>query len=202
MRAFLSRFDFFIFSKLKQFNSTLNYYFQLIIKICAVYYDEKLRWMVNFILDIYKQNIPSKNPKRIEIFQFYSMATEYTFKIGIFLYAISVLGYFVNPVFGFYFEGKIEMMLPLYIPQVDSSTYRGYIIHFGFHLALLIFAFLGSTCADFLFTMIIMNSPIVAGLISDEVDALNTNLSDMHSNKFEHRQRFRNILQMAREYTT
>lgn len=158
--------------------------------------------MVNFILDIYKQNIPSKNPKRIEILHFYSMVTEYTFKIGICLYAISVLGYFANPMYAFYFEGKIETVFPLYIPQVDPYTYRGYIIHLGFHLVLLIFAFLGTTCADFLFTLIIINSPIAAGLISDDVDTLNANLSDKHSNKFEHRQMFRNILQMAGEYTT
>lgn len=99
-------------------------------------------------------------------------------------------------------EGKIESVLQLYIPTIDPYTHRGYIIHLGFHLILLILAFLGLSCADFLFTMIIINSPIVACLMLDDVDALNKKLSDKHSNKFEHKQRLRNILQMAREYTT
>lgn len=158
--------------------------------------------MVNFFLDIYKQNIPSKNQKRIEILHFYSMVTEYTFKIGTCLYASAVLGYFANPVYAYYYEGKIETVLPIYIPTVDPYSYRGYVIHFGFHLVLLICAFLGTTCADALFTLMIINTPIAAALITDDVDALNATLSNKHSKEFEHKQRLRNILQMAREYTT
>lgn len=93
--------------------------FQIITKIFSINYDEKIRWMVNFILEIYKQNIPSKNPKRIEVLHFYSMFTE--FRIGICLYALSVLGYFANPVYAYYYEGKIETVLPLYIPTIDPS---------------------------------------------------------------------------------
>lgn len=158
--------------------------------------------MANFILHIYKENIPSKNPKRNEILHFYSIITEYTFKIGVTLYALSIFGYFVNPMYAYYYEGKIETVLPLYIPMVDPYTLRGYFIHFCFHFIMLIFAFLGTSCADFLFTLIIINSPIAAGLIANDVDALNAKLSEKHSNTFEHQQRLRNILKMAGEYTT
>lgn len=159
-------------------------------------------WMVNFILAIYKQNIPSQNPKRIEILHFYSLLGEYTFIGGIGCYTLAMLGYFVYPAYMYFFEAEIVTILPLYIPTVDHETFKGYIIAIIFHCLVIVLCFLGTTANDFLFAMIIINSPMMAALIQDEVNTLNIGLAKKTLNRADAFQRQRNILQMHSEYST
>lgn len=158
--------------------------------------------MVDFILAIYKRNIPSKNPKRIELFHFYSLLGEYTFKGGLFCYILAMLGYFVYPAYMYFFEGEIVTLVPIYVPTVDHQTYKGYIITTSFHALLIILCFFGTTGNDFYFAMIIINAPMMAALVEDEVNILNAGLTKKSLKRAEAFQRQRNILQMHSEYST
>lgn len=159
-------------------------------------------WMVDFILDIYKRNIPSLSPKRIKLFHFYSLLGEYTFKVGFGCYILAMMGYFVYPAYMYFFEGEIVTIVPLYIPTVDHETYKGYLIVSSFHCLLIVLCFFGTTGNDFLFAMIIINSPMMGALIEDEVNTLNAGLTQKTLNRAESFQRQRNILQMHSEYST
>lgn len=158
--------------------------------------------MVLYILNIYKENGTSKKLKRIELFATYAMITEYVIKIGTCLYALSLLAYFLNPIYMYLFKNEIEPLIPVYLPLINSNTINGYLILFAYHILVMISAFFGSSAVDFLFTGIIVNAPILAALINDDVDDLNEILSKKTTiNANMARQRLQNILLMHQEFT-
>lgn len=174
---------------------------QLIVKIYSVKYSDSLLWIINYLDGIYKVNIASKDKMRLAYFDKFSRYTEIVFKCGTFLYFLSTISFFVNPLYKYCFEQETVTLLPTYFPGIDETTVNGFIILTCYHLLILVLAFIASTASDFLFTMLILNTPIMAVLIASEVKQLNGILDekpvDMAMAKF----RLRNILLMHREMT-
>lgn len=170
-------------------------------KIYSVKYHVDLMWMINFLNNIYKVNISSKDNKRLAHFDSYSRYTELVFKCGTFLYSLSILSYFVNPIYMYYFERKIVTLLPTYFPAIDEHSINGFIFLTCYHLTLIVVAFIASSASDFLFTMLIVNTPIMAILIGLEVEQLNEQLKVRPAEMTMVKYKLRNILLMHRELT-
>ena len=110
--------------------------------------------LVNKLVDIFKVNSSVKAHGRQEMLERYLTFTEYLFKIGIPLYFISTIGYFIYPAYRFIYFRDIIPILPTYLPFVDFHSYAGFIVHLIAHLHFVILAVLGSSCSDFSFTMV------------------------------------------------
>lgn len=157
--------------------------------------------MINYLNDVYKVNMSSKDKKRLSHFDNYSHYTELVFQCGTFLYSLSILSYFVNPIHMYWLEQKIVTLLPTYFPGIDEHSLKGFIILSCYHLTLIILAFIASSASDFLFTMLIVNTPVMAILIGLEVEQLNDQLKVRSTEMTMLKSKLRNILLMHRELT-
>lgn len=173
----------------------------MIAKIFSVKHSVELMWMINYLNDIYKVNVASKDKKRSAYFDNFSFYMEIVFKCGTITYFLSAFSYFVNPIYMYWSEGEIVTLLPTYFPGVDEKTVNGFIILTGYHLTLIILALIASTASDFLFTMLIVNTPIMAVLIEMEVEELNTILIEKPNDSAMVKFKLRNIFMMHREMT-
>lgn len=167
----------------------------------SVRYEVQLRWMVNYLLKVYKANIDTKPANRRELFDTFSTYTELSFKIGLFLYFLSILSYFVYPIYMYVFESKIVTIIPSYIPGVNENTYGGYAVLSIYHIVLLVLALFGTTASDFLYVMLIINTPVLAVLLSYEVTELNHILTQKKIDENDMKHRVQNIILMHREIT-
>lgn len=174
---------------------------QMMTKIYSVKYSVDLMWMINYLNDVYKVNMSSKDKQRLAHFDSYSHYTEMVFKCGTFLYFLSVLSYFLNPIYMYWFEQEIVPLLPTYFPGIDEHSLNGFIILSCYHLTLLVLAFIATSASDFLFTMLIVNTPIMAILIGLEVEQLNEQLKQRSTHMTMVKSKLRNILLMHRELT-
>lgn len=98
-------------------------------------------------------------------------------------------------------ERKMIVIVDLYLPGIDETTKTGYVIHFVFHIILNSCAFMGSTCSDFCFTMIITNVPLMANILNENIDELNEIIRDKNQDRFNAKMKFRNILLIHKEIT-
>lgn len=174
---------------------------QMIVKIFSVKHHVDLMWMINYLDGIYKANVKTEDKRRAAYFQKFSYYTEIVFKGGNFLYFLSVLSYFVNPLFQYIFENEVVTLLPTYLPGIDENTFDGYVILSCYHLVLMIVGFIAASASDFLFTMLIINTPILALLIGLEVEQLNEELDADKPDAVAIKNKLRNILLMHREMT-
>lgn len=143
--------------------------------------------------EIYKLNAKTNDSDR---FAFY---TECIFKCGFALNLSSILSYFVYPLYMYFFQGSIITLLPTYIPGIDENTITGYVIISFYHIMLLSVALVAASACDFLFTMIITNTPVMAELIAMEVQKLNELLTSEKVDVPLAKATFKNILLMHRE---
>lgn len=167
-------------------------------KIYSVKYHADLLGLINYLDGVYKVNTSSKDKKRLAYFTSYSNYTEIVFKCGTFMYFLSVLSYFLNPMYMYLFHGEIVTLLPTYSPGIDEKTVNGFIVLTCYHIIVLVLAFIASTASDFLFTMLIINTPILAILFGLEVEKLNEILVDTPNDSAMIKFKLRNILLMHR----
>lgn len=77
---------------------------QIVTKFYSVKYSVDLMWMINYLIDVYKVYMSSKDKQLLAHFDSHSRYTEMVFKCGTFLYFLSVLSYFVNPMYMYWFS--------------------------------------------------------------------------------------------------
>lgn len=131
-------------------------------------------------------------------FAFYS---ETVFECGTFLYFLSILAYFVYPISMYWFKREIVTLLPIYIAGINENTASGFVIVTCYHVILLLVAFTAASSVDFLFTMLIANTPVMAILIEMEVEQLNDILTSPKIDVLLMKSKFRNVLLMHHEMT-
>lgn len=157
--------------------------------------------MINNLYAIYKVNANTKGLRRRTLFDRFAFYTEIVFKCGTLLYFLSILGYFVYPMYMYWFKREIVTLMPTYIPGINERTASGFVIVTCYHVILLVVAFVAATSCDFLFTMLIANTPVMAILIEMEVQQLNEILTSQKTDVPLLKSKFRNILLMHREMT-
>lgn len=164
-------------------------------------YSDNITWMINYLYDIYKVNAATKDRRRASLFNRFAFYTEIIFKCGSLLYFLSAVTYLVYPFYVYFFEGEIITLVPLYAPAIDEKTLSGFIILTCYHLILMVFTLIGATACDFLFSMLIANTPVLAILIEMEVQQLNDMLTSQKVDVPLMKFKLRNILLMHREMT-
>lgn len=172
--------------------------FQCLIKLYTIRHIEKLQWIVNCLQNLHKVHITTKSAERLEYFGTFTLAIEFLFKFLIFVYAVSLCVFFLNPVYMYYFENELVAVMPLYMPGIDENTTTGLTLVTIFHVYLLTVFLLGSLAAEYFFSVIIVSPLIFAKLISLEMDQIHIDLQENDTALFVNA-RFRNILQMHQE---
>lgn len=157
--------------------------------------------MVNKLHAVYKANVNTKVLRRRTLFDRFAFYTEMVFKCGTFLYFLSVVAYFVYPIYMYWFKREIVTLMPIYIAGINEDTASGFVIVSCYHVILLLVAFIAASAVDFLFTMLIVNTPVMAVLIEMEVEELNDILSRRKIDVLLMKSKFRNILLMHGEMT-
>lgn len=173
----------------------------MIAKIFSVKHSEDLVGSINYLNDIYRVNMASKDKGRLRYFDSYARYTEIVFKCGTFLYLLSTLSYFLNPLYIYWYKQELVTLLPTYVPGIDENSVKGYVILTFYHILLMGLAFIASVAIDFLYTMIIVNTPILAILIEFQVKQLNEFLVETPNDLSMIKFKLRNILLMHREMT-
>lgn len=174
---------------------------QVVVKIYSVKYSDRITWMINYLYDIYKVNATTKNQRRAAVFDRFAYYTEVVFKSGVVLYFASTIGYLFYPFCMYFLKGEIVTLIPTYFPGIDENTTNGYIILSCYHILLLFLSFVGISCSDLLFTMLIANTPIMSNMIELEVEQLNDILTSPKMDTLLMKSTFRNLLLMHREMT-
>lgn len=117
------------------------------------------------------------------------------------MYSVSLFTYYLFPLYVYVTENELIPIVDLYLPGVDETTTAGYFAYLIFHMILTSFGFIGSCCSDFLFTMMIINVPFMANILSENFDELNEILRDKEHDRLHVKMKFRNILLIHKEYT-
>lgn len=176
----------------------------MIVKIASVQYSNDVMWTVNYLNDIYKVNVATKDAKRLAYLNQFSNYMEICFKTGMILYSLSTLAFFINPIYMYVFEHKVVTLAPEYVPGIKESTFDGFIILSCYHLVIVVLALVAASASDFLFTMLVISTPVLAVLVKMEVGHLNEALRQGTSdadNVANIKFKFRNILLMHRDMT-
>lgn len=168
-------------------------------KIYSIRYADIIVGLVNKLIDIFKVNTTVMAHDRQAMLERYLIFTEYMFKVGLFLYAFASFGYFIYPIYSYVKFNKIVPILPSYLPFVDEDKTIGFTILTIFHLNVIVYGFLGSSCSDFSFTMVIVNVPILSKITCDNIIELNEILKEMRPNVVMIRAKLRNIILQHQE---
>lgn len=172
---------------------------QMVVKISSMRYSTELLWMIDYLNDIYKVNITVKDRRRLEILERFSFSMELVYKLGVCLYIVAGIAFLLNPIYMYWFRGEIVTLGPTFVPGIDEKTPKGYIAVTCFHLILIVFTVIASAATDFLFTLFVVNTPLLATLFRDEVNHLNLLLKDNAADSILVKFKLRNILLMHRE---
>lgn len=170
-------------------------------KIYSVRYKDDILGMIVKVVDIYKQNSSTKAYKRYRMCLRFTLYTEYIFKCGMVLYSLSLLTYYLYPLYVFVTEKKLIPIVDLYLPGVDETTNVGYVTLAIFHIILTSCAFMGSTSSDFLFTMLISNVPLMANILSENIDELNEIVGAEKHDRYLAKMKLRNIILIHKDIT-
>lgn len=99
-------------------------------------------FIIDKIVDIYKQNSDIKAYKRYQLCKRFTLYTEYIYKIGVLLYSLSVVTYYAYPLFMYFAENKLLPIVDLFLSGIDETTIIGYITYLVNHITLTSLAFL------------------------------------------------------------
>lgn len=174
---------------------------QFSVKVYSVKYSDNITWMINYLYEIYKTNAATNCGRRASLFNRFAFYTEIVFMCGILLYFLSMVSYFLYPIYMYLFDGEIVTLIPTYFPGINEKSYSGFIILSCYQILLIFLAFIAASACDFLFTMLIVNVPVMAILIEMEVEQLNDILTSQKVDEPLAKSKFRNILLMHREMT-
>lgn len=157
---------------------------------------EDFQWTASFIQNLYKIHIDTKSQDRREFFHNFSLITEYSFKVLVVFFAGCYVMLMLYPTYMFFVLGRMELVIPLYMPGIDAFTPSGYAITMFYQFIL----FSTSLCIflgfEYLIGIISINSLIFSKLIITDLKQMNCDLHGNRSGKFEAICRFRNILLM------
>lgn len=154
---------------------------------------------IYFILYLFKIHIKTKSDFRLALFERFALYNELIFKNGVVIYTGAAASFFPYPAYMYFFENEKVPLLSMYIPGIDETTFTGHMILIMLQVPLLIMAIVGLTSCDIMYAMLIINIPILARIIEDEVNQLNELLGKESFRTHVLRFRFRNLLLVHRE---
>lgn len=156
---------------------------------------------LTFIKHLFKLHISTKSTERLELFKRFAFYNDTTVKAAVTLYIGAVASFFPYPLYMYYIKDQLVPLILLYVPGVDENTVSGYIFLVIFHSFLLLLTVIGMSVCDILYALMIINIPIFARLIEDEICQLNVILEQNSQTAHIWKYRLRNILIMHQEMT-
>lgn len=157
---------------------------------------------LTFIRLLFKMHIPTKSKERIDLFKRFGFYNTSLVKLVVLLYTGAAASFFPYPLYMYYFKDQLVPLILLYVPYVNENTASGYICLLLLHTFVLVLAVIGMGVCDILVALCIINIPIFARLIEDEVDQLNEILSKSAENARTWKYRLRNMFAMHQEMAT
>lgn len=189
-------FTIYFFFIMKCISKVIN--FQCTLKVYHVRYLDDILWLIQFIESMYKRNITTKLPERIDLFRMFSFITKYLFIGLMIIYIISMGTFLTLSIYMYYVENKIVALVPVYFPGINESTFIGYIELLIFHGIVVFLALVGIYAVDFFMVIIAIHSHIFSKLISFEFKQINIDLEEKEP-EIMIWGRIRNVLQMHQE---
>lgn len=156
---------------------------------------------IYFIQHLFKVHIKSKSPVRLALFERFAFYNQLIFQIGLFIYICAAISFFPYPIYMYVMENKRVPLLSMYIPGIDETTAIGHITLIALQTPLMFLAILGMSSCDIMYAMLIINIPIFARLIEDEINQMNEILEKNSVKVHVWTFRFRNLLLMHHEMT-
>lgn len=169
-------------------------------KIYSVKYADIIVGLVDKLVEIFKANSNVMEHERQKLLARHLMFTEYFFKIAFAIYFITCIIFSVFPIVSYIVLGEMVIIDTLYLPGIDENSLTGYIILSIFHLNCVWFSALGSSGVDFIFSILILNVPVIANIIGDNIRDLNELLNEMRPKLVMIKAKLRNILIQYYEY--
>lgn len=168
-------------------------FLQLASKILTLKYVDLMIGIVGKVVDVYTVNSMTTSRKRALLLQKVSKISEIAIIGGLMLYISSGMLHFINPFFAYYLHNELKVAMPMYLPFIDETTKRGFIILLIIHFVEIIFATVATTCVDFSFLVIIANIPIFSTIFADNVNELSKILREKKTNLSIVKAKLRNI---------
>lgn len=129
--------------------------------------------IVDKIIDVYTVNSIGAPHKRFKLLQLFSTITELLLKFGFSASCLCGLVFILNPIFTYVLLNQMKPMLPVYMPFIDENTLNGFIQLTLIQTIFIVAAVIGTSSADFMVVMIVLNIPIFPLIFSDNVHELN-----------------------------
>lgn len=166
-----------------------------------LYNRRKIAALVKQLESIYisNQNSTKEHMRTMKTYSIYVFRITQLFFL---LYFMCMVVFISAPFFIYLLFNVVEPIIPIYIPFVDPTEKIVFIITSGFHVYFIFIATFGFTFVDSLLANLIFYVLMYAGLIEDDLNALNQMISDGEQNGLVLRIRFRNILLMHKEMRT
>lgn len=166
----------------------------------SVKYGRIIVGMMDKLIEIFAANAKSNSRSRSILINKYALITEIVLIVGCTVYAFAGAFYFLNPIYSYYWRNEIVPLIPIYFPFINENTTGGFILLTSMHVVYVTMAVIASACTDFMFTMIIVNMPVMSNIFSDNIRELNASLREELVDQVFTKAKFKNILLLHREF--
>lgn len=163
-------------------------------KMRSVQYDQQIISLIDQLVDIVKANGKHPSYKRLSTVNRFVIFSENVLKYGLVLNGLPVILNCSIPFYMYFHAGEFFPVTPYHMPFVDDTTFVGYSILMTFQIFALLLGFVGSSCYDFIFLLIVINIPMLAYLFCATIDELNDQAKAAKSNLLVAKAQLRNIL--------
>lgn len=168
-------------------------------KLYNVRYSAELIKKIYFIQHLFQEHIATKSSVRLALFARFAFYNQSIFLVGMAVYICAAISFFPYPFYMYIMHNKRVPLLSMYIPGIDETTFAGYIALISVQTPLMFLAIIGMSSCDIMYAMMLVNTPILARLIEDEIDQMNEMLCANSVKPHVWKYRFRNLLLMHHE---
>lgn len=126
---------------------------------------------VSFIERIYKSN-RTPNQLRYQMLDRCSRFFHQLCRFFIRLAAVNVVALLSAPVLQYWLTGRSDAPLPIYVPFVDESSTKGYVVNMGYSMFLVLLGIVGSLGADSMQIMLVLHMWPMSLIFGDMIGQL------------------------------
>lgn len=159
-----------------------------------------MRTMKNiaFLEGIYVQN--ETNMKNIKFLNNTMQIVKFVITLMEIIYGLTIIVYLINPIWKYYSNGEMELILYVHLPGTNPNDILGYSLNMLYHLMMLMFGEVGTCASDFYcFCLVVHLRPLQHIFRAHILDLNEMLLSSPKSHKVLIRKQFRNIILMHKE---
>lgn len=161
---------------------------------------KQLQKMLDFLEEMYTANRYSSNPVNYRILQQFSRWFLVITKFVLIMFGCAFGFIIISPLPIYLLTGKLELILPLHIPFVDTETTSGYAAHTTYLFVVLSSAYFGLAGSEMLTMVVTIHISPIVSIFDQSVRALNEATTGRRQEAIKNstwlRENFRNIVLM------